>query len=211
MKKYLEEALEVSGGGGDRQRDYGSPLINHLRIAVRWNILMMAQLTRPITPDQVALAMVDLKLARQQQTHKRDNFIDMAGYINCIDSMNQDMVELGYEEGIAAFKEFTFSELIDLLDEMEHADETTVEEKPGLSQVVEKYLKDIPVYPADFQFKNIKIPTWDWNHNRAILSTAEFMDLLDNAIETEKRVSDYASVFGKFPNTNKSTKTDVDK
>lgn len=117
MSKSLQEAMNAVTG--DRRRDYGSPLINHLRIAMRWNILLANRLMKPITPVQVALMMVDLKIAREQQTHKDDNFVDMAGYISCIDSMQVDMVELGYEDGIGAFVKMSFDDLNKLLRRLE--------------------------------------------------------------------------------------------
>lgn len=110
---YLEEALQITSG--DRARDYGTPLINHLRIAVRWNILLGARLEKPINPADVVLMMIDLKIAREQQTHKDDNFVDIAGYINCLDKMHLDMVRLGFNSGIEKFKEMSFDDLTNLL------------------------------------------------------------------------------------------------
>jgi len=79
----LEEALRVSGE--NRQRDYGHPLVNHERIAAVWNVVLGPQLTAPITPEQVVWCMIGVKLAREVNTPKADNLIDVAGYINCLD------------------------------------------------------------------------------------------------------------------------------
>lgn len=87
MKPILQEALEISGES--RQRDYGHPLINHQRIAAFWNIQLAPKLTAPIEPREVALMMIALKLAREVNTPKRDNVLDIAGYVNCIDLIDQ--------------------------------------------------------------------------------------------------------------------------
>jgi len=87
MKAILQEALEISGES--RQRDYGHPLINHERIAAFWNVQLAGKLTAPIEPREVALMMISLKLAREIATSKRDNLVDVCGYVNCIDLIDQ--------------------------------------------------------------------------------------------------------------------------
>ena len=87
MISILQEALEISGES--RQRDYGHPLINHERIAAFWNVQLAGKLTSPIKPREVALMMIALKLAREINTPKRDNILDIAGYVNCIDLIDQ--------------------------------------------------------------------------------------------------------------------------
>lgn len=83
----LSEADAIAGE--DRSRDYGHPLINHQRIASIWNVQLGPILSRPITPREVALMMVGLKLAREVNTTKRDNLVDAAGYIKCIDMIDE--------------------------------------------------------------------------------------------------------------------------
>lgn len=80
----LEEALKISGTG-ERQRDYGHPYVNHERIAQMWNVQLAPKLKTPITPRDVALLMIALKLAREVNTPKRDNIVDIVGYANCLD------------------------------------------------------------------------------------------------------------------------------
>jgi hypothetical protein len=79
----LEEALELTSG--DRQASYGHPLQDFSRTAGLWTSLLGTKLLQPITPEEVALCMVCLKLSREMNKHKQDNLIDIAGYINCLD------------------------------------------------------------------------------------------------------------------------------
>lgn len=80
---YLEEAIMLSGT--DRQRDYGHPRINHERIAAIWNVVLGNKLKEPITPQDVVWCMIGTKIAREVNSPKRDNAVDVAGYINCLD------------------------------------------------------------------------------------------------------------------------------
>ena len=61
----------------DRATSYGAPGSAFAAIAARWSIT----LGRPVTPQQVALCMIDLKLARiaHDPTH-RDSVVDVIGY-----------------------------------------------------------------------------------------------------------------------------------
>ena len=88
MSDILKEADAIAGQ--DRSRDYGHPLENHQRIAAIWNIQLEKKLKEPIEPRDVALMMIALKLAREINTPKRDNLVDVAGYIKCIDMMELD-------------------------------------------------------------------------------------------------------------------------
>jgi hypothetical protein len=61
----------------DRQGQYGDPgpLFEH--IARRWSIT----LDQPVTPSQVALCLIDLKLARlAAKPGHLDSIVDVAGY-----------------------------------------------------------------------------------------------------------------------------------
>jgi hypothetical protein len=103
LTPWLAEAASITTGA--RRRDYGRPLLNHLRIAIRWsNFLDFA-----ITPDKVVAMMVDMKLARQQQTPKDDNFIDILGYSACLSDMHEQLRGMGYEDGIYIFKGMSVS------------------------------------------------------------------------------------------------------
>lgn len=77
-KEVLESALEIVTT--DREEQYGSPEDNFKAIASMWSILFNAD----ITPSQVAMAMICLKIARQTNGNgKIDNWVDIAGYAAC--------------------------------------------------------------------------------------------------------------------------------
>jgi hypothetical protein len=61
----------------DRRNSYGDPAVSMAAIAARWS----ATLGRPVTPAQVVLCMIDLKLARlaHDPTHL-DSARDVVGY-----------------------------------------------------------------------------------------------------------------------------------
>jgi len=82
----LTEALEATSG--DRRRDYDHALPNHQRIALYWNAHLRAigvlGKNAEISPADVAMMMILLKVARQAKTPKRDNLVDIAGYARCV-------------------------------------------------------------------------------------------------------------------------------
>jgi len=62
---------------GDRARQYGDARLLHARIATLWS----AHLGHSITPHDVALLLLLLKVARTTGgTFNPDNYIDAAGY-----------------------------------------------------------------------------------------------------------------------------------
>ena len=60
-----------------RRRAYGDPAASMEAVAARWSIT----LGRPVTPAQVVLCLIDLKLARlgHDPAHA-DSILDVAGY-----------------------------------------------------------------------------------------------------------------------------------
>jgi nucleoside 2-deoxyribosyltransferase len=74
-ENVLEEAMRLTVG--DRDEDYGHPADDFSRTAGAWSSLFGWD----VTPGQVALAMVVVKLSRLQKTpKKRDSVVDIAGY-----------------------------------------------------------------------------------------------------------------------------------
>ena len=73
--EILREAERLTSD--DRNKNYGDPLVNHQRIATIWSVL----LGQDITPSQVALCLVGVKLARLVETPDHlDSFVDGAAY-----------------------------------------------------------------------------------------------------------------------------------
>ena len=83
----LSEADYIAGA--ERSKYYGSPSENHQRIADIWNVVAKDILGdgKTFSPRLVGLMMIGLKLARESNCPKRDNLVDIAGYVKCIDLM----------------------------------------------------------------------------------------------------------------------------
>jgi hypothetical protein len=81
-KSVLKEAEEIVST--DRQRYYGHPLENFKRIAEYWNVRLKDKLKEPISFQDVGMMMVLMKMAREENMHKRDNYVDIAGYTNAV-------------------------------------------------------------------------------------------------------------------------------
>lgn len=61
----------------DRGLNYGTPALNHLRIAQLWS----AYLERSIEPHEVAICMLLVKVSRIAETPSHsDSYLDMASY-----------------------------------------------------------------------------------------------------------------------------------
>ena len=77
--ELLEEAKTLING--PRAEKYGSALINHERIATIWNVLLQRKLLSKITPEEVTMMMIGLKLARlSQDVDQNDTWVDIIGY-----------------------------------------------------------------------------------------------------------------------------------
>jgi hypothetical protein len=72
--EILQEAINLTNG--DRLDAHGEPLANHQRIADIWTVILGVE----ITPAQVALCMVGMKLARLAHKYNNDSFVDLAAY-----------------------------------------------------------------------------------------------------------------------------------
>ena len=70
----LKEAASVVVG---RRNTYGDPQTFMTALAQRWSIT----LGHPVTPAQVVLCLLDMKLTRLRQDPKHEDFVrDLAGY-----------------------------------------------------------------------------------------------------------------------------------
>jgi hypothetical protein len=76
----------VAGILADRGTAYGDAAISMAAIAARWSIT----LGRPVTPAQVVLCLIDLKLTRLQHNPKhQDSVCDLAGYAAVLQKVNR--------------------------------------------------------------------------------------------------------------------------
>ena len=87
--QILAEANRLTHG--DRDKNYGTPYENHLRIAKIWSVI----LGKEVTPAQVALCMVGVKIARLVETPNHlDSFVDGAAYL----AISGELAIMGDEE-----------------------------------------------------------------------------------------------------------------
>jgi len=83
MTAILDHAAAVIA---DRRATYGDPAASMTTVAARWSVT----LGRPVTPAEVMLCMIDLKLARlaHDPTH-RDSVVDVIGYAALLPEVTQ--------------------------------------------------------------------------------------------------------------------------
>lgn len=96
MKKQSKTSILVQAEdliNGQRQKDYGDKLQNFAQIAMLWQGTLAMKLApgQRITPEDVALCMMQVKIARLAKSpdHK-DSIIDIAGYAGCYDMLQQE-------------------------------------------------------------------------------------------------------------------------
>jgi hypothetical protein len=71
----------------DRRRTYGEPVDLFERVAVRWSQVLGAK----ITPAQVLVCLIDLKVARLTHDPRHlDSIADVAGYAACLAEVLSD-------------------------------------------------------------------------------------------------------------------------
>lgn len=80
----LDDVLDVLK---NRQDQYGNPEDSFADIARIWSVLFKVE----ITSGQVALAMIAMKIIREQTGHKRDNIIDIIGYAVHLDRLTKQV------------------------------------------------------------------------------------------------------------------------
>jgi hypothetical protein len=69
---------------GDRNIAYGSPLSDYTRTAGMVSAMLAHKLKEPLSAQDLICAMICVKLSRQQNSPKRDNAVDGAGYFECL-------------------------------------------------------------------------------------------------------------------------------
>ena len=84
-QECLEEAANLIAG--NRNKQYGEPSDNFVRISKIWSVILGVD----ITPEDVAMMMVAVKIARysSKSGFQPDTWTDIAGYAGC-----------GYEVGM---------------------------------------------------------------------------------------------------------------
>lgn len=78
QKSALEKAQDVARV---RQEEYGTPLNNMAMTAKLWSPILGIE----VTPQQVAICMILLKISRETHLHQDDNIVDIAGYANMLE------------------------------------------------------------------------------------------------------------------------------
>lgn len=73
--KTLETARDLING--DREKHYGTPQENFARIAKGWEVILQCD----VTPEQVAICMAWLKMARLVHGPHNDSYVDGAAYL----------------------------------------------------------------------------------------------------------------------------------
>src|SRR6266705_7182672 len=82
-ESITEEATRLVTGM--RRKDYGHPIEDFSRTAKIWSAILGID----VTPNQVALCMVGVKISRQVNTPKRDNLVDAVGYILTLEMVEE--------------------------------------------------------------------------------------------------------------------------
>ena len=77
-----DEMAEANGlVNGDRQAAYGSPRASYEAQAKVWTGILYDKLKADLTPEDVVLLLAAMKLRREAHKPKRDNRIDVHGYM----------------------------------------------------------------------------------------------------------------------------------
>lgn len=83
---YGNNILDIANNivNGERKEAYGSCTESFGTIAALWS----ATIKHTVTPEQVGLMMIQLKIARQVNSYHQDNLVDIAGYAQCLENLN---------------------------------------------------------------------------------------------------------------------------
>lgn len=82
--RTLSDAIDLING--EREGNYGTPQESFNRIAAIWSIILQT----PIRPDQVALCMAGLKMARLVKGPHYDSYVDGSGYLAIAAELSQE-------------------------------------------------------------------------------------------------------------------------
>lgn len=80
---------------GARRFDYGHPLDNFLKIAELFNATIGHKLTEPLDLRDVSMLMLQVKVAREYNSPKEDNRVDIVGYTLAYDEGLKEMERRG--------------------------------------------------------------------------------------------------------------------
>lgn len=81
---------------GQRQQDYDHPTENFTRIVRLWNALLADKLSEDITPEEHALMMMMVKIARLQHSpDHEDSIVDIAGYAGTYEKLVERRKSVG--------------------------------------------------------------------------------------------------------------------
>ena len=87
-ESILSEAERIVNG--DRQADYSDPVANFKHISAIASSISKENLS----PTTCAIVMIAVKLARENHKHKRDNLVDLAGYVEILNRIKEREVSL---------------------------------------------------------------------------------------------------------------------
>ena len=87
-ESILSEAERIVNG--ERQADYSDPVANFKHIAD----IASAIMAKDITAEECCIVMIAVKLARENYKHKRDNLVDLAGYVEILNRIKESEVSL---------------------------------------------------------------------------------------------------------------------
>lgn len=88
-ESVLQEAARLVEGG-DRRQQYGGPFESFTDIAAGWSMV----LGMDVTPEQVSLCMIVMKVARAKNGFHRDSIVDIAGYARCAEFIQEARAEM---------------------------------------------------------------------------------------------------------------------
>lgn len=71
--------------GGDRGTDYGHPFLDFSVTSKIWSAILGCE----VSPEQVALCMIGVKISRLCNAYKEDSVVDIAGYARTLQMVHE--------------------------------------------------------------------------------------------------------------------------